>query len=201
MASGPYPAAAFLRTRSDLDRPDAEVIFSPVVTQTTEAGMQTENGASFHVFAFPCRPLSEGTVRIRSSDPSILPAIWPNYLAHPYDQQVTIDCFRFLREWMRQPAIAPLIADERSPLADIESDEDIIRFYKERGASTFHSCGTCRMGSDADSVVDERGQVRGVFGLRVADAAIMPTMPSCNTNGPAIGIGWRMAEIICAGNR
>lgn len=201
MATPPYPAAGFFRTEPGLERPDAEIIFAPYVMQMLPTGITTELQPSFEVFAFPCRSRSEGTVRIRSAHAADSPRIYPNYLSHPYDRQVTIACYRFTVEWMRKPAIAALIARERQPVTDIRTDDDIIRYYKESGSSTYHSCGTCRMGNSPDSVVDDRLNVRGVHGLRVADASVMPTMPSCNINGPTMAIGWRAGEIIKAANR
>lgn len=200
MASPPYPLAGFFRSRPGLDRPDAEIIFAPYVAQMLEDGLKTEPHPSFHVFSFPARSRSRGSVRITSRDMKVPPQIRPNYLSDPYDREVTISSYRFTIAWMRQPAIAQLIARERSPVTEIVTDEDILRFYREHGSSTFHSCGTCRMGSDKDAVVDARLQVRGVYGLRVADAAVFPTMPSCNINGPVMAVGWRAAEIILAGN-
>lgn len=201
MASPAYPAAGFFRSRPGLDRPDSEIIFAPYVATKDLETPTTEAHPSFHVFCYPARSRSRGSVRITSRDPSVLPQIRPNYLADPYDQATTVSGYRFTMEWMRQPEIARLVARERPPVTDIETDEDIVQAYRERGQSTFHSCGTCRMGADADAVLDARLQVRGVYGLRVADASAFPTMPSCNTNGPAMATGWRGAEIILAGNR
>ena len=201
MASPPYPAAGFFRSRSGLERADAEIIFAPYVMQMLETGLRTETHPSFHVFSFPARSRSRGSVRVASRDAAALPRIRPNYLSDPYDREVTIASYRFTVNWMRQPEIAALIARERPPVTEIESDDDILRYYREQGSSTFHSCGTCRMGAAPDAVVDARLQVRGVFGLRVADASVFPTMPSSNINGPTLAVGWRAAEIIRAGNR
>jgi choline dehydrogenase len=200
MAAPPYPVAGFFRSRPGLDRPDAEIIFAPYVMQMLETGLRTETSPSFHVFSYPARSRSRGSVRIASKNPAEMPRIRPNYLSDPYDREVTISSYRFTMAWMRQPEIASLVARERAPVTEIETDDDIIRHYREGGSSTFHSCGTCRMGSAPGAVLDARLQVRGVFGLRVADASVFPTMPSCNTNGPAMGVGWRAAEIIRAGN-
>lgn len=200
MAAPPYPAAGFFRTRPGLDRPDAEIIFAPYVMRMLETGTATEIQPSCQVFSYPCRTRSRGTVRITSSNPAAAPRIRPNYLSDPYDQEVTVAAYHFTVEWMRKPAIAHMIARERDPILQIQSDDEIIDFYKRQGGSTFHSCGTCRMGSSSDAVVDARLQVRGVYGLRVADASIMPTMPSSNTNGPSLAIGWRAGEIIREGN-
>lgn len=200
MAWPPYPVAGFFRSRPGLARPDAEIIFAPYVMQMLETGLKTELQPSFHVFSFPARSRSRGSVRITSRDAATLPTIRPNYLTDPYDCEVTIASYRFTMAWMRQPELSRLIARERPPVTEIDSDEDILRFYREQGSSTFHSCGTCKMGAGLDAVVDARLQVRGVFGLRVADASVFPTMPSCNINGPAMATGWRAAEIIREGN-
>ena len=201
MASPPYPAAGFFHSRPGLDRPDAEIIFAPYVLQMQKAGVATENQPSCQVFSFPSRSRSRGTVSIISSDPGVAPRIRPNYLSDPYDREVTVAAYRFTVDWMRQPAIARLVARERDPLLQIRNDDEIIDLYKRQGSSTFHSCGTCRMGSSPDAVVDARLHVRGAYGLRVVDASIMPTMPSSNTNGPCLAIGWRGGEIIREGNQ
>ena len=201
MAAPPYPAAGFFRSRPGLDRPDAEIIFAPYVMQMLEGKMLTEPQASFHVFSFPARSRSRGSVRIADRDPRTPPRIRPNYLSDSYDREVTIAAYRFTVKWMRQPEIARLISRERDPVTAISSDQDIISHYKEKGSSTFHSCGTCRMGSSPDAVLDSRLNVRGVFRLRVVDASVFPTMPSSNTNGPVMGMAWRAAEIIGSGNR
>ncbi|WP_068088951.1 GMC family oxidoreductase [Novosphingobium rosa] len=198
MAAPPYPVAGFFRSRPGLSRPDAEIIFAPYVARMLETGPETETSPSFQVFSFPARSRSQGSVRIRSRDMAVMPAIQPNYLADPYDQEVTISCYRFTVEWMRQPEMARLIAKERDLVTDIVSDEDILRAYREKGSSTFHSCGTCRMGDGPDTVLDSRLRVRGVQGLRVADASVMPTMPSCNINGPVMAVGWRAGDIVLA---
>lgn len=201
MAAPPYPAAGFFHTRPGLDRPDAQIILAPYVMQMLKTGLATEIQPSCQVFSFASRSRSRGTVRITSADPTVAPHIRPNYLSDPYDREVTVGAYRFTVEWMRKPAMARLIAREREPVQQIQTDDEIIDFYKRQGGSTFHSCGTCRMGSSPDAVVDARLQVRGVFGLRVVDASIMPTMPSSNTNGPCLAIGWRGGEIIREGNR
>jgi choline dehydrogenase len=198
MAAPPYPAAGFFRSRPGLSRPDAEIIFAPYVARMLETGSETEPSPSFQVFSFPGRSRSQGSVRIRSRDMAVMPAIQPNYLADPYDQEVTIACYRFTVAWMRQPEMARLIARERELVTDIVTDADILDAYREKGSSTFHSCGTCRMGDGPDAVLDSQLRVRGVQGLRVADASVMPTMPSCNINGPVMAVGWRAGDLILA---
>ena len=199
MASPPYPLAGFFRTQPNLDRPDVQIIMAPFIMQMLKGKLTTDDKPSMHVFAYPCRPISRGSVRITSADPAQPPAIRPGYLTERYDQEVTVRGFRFARAWMRKPAIAKYVAEERGPIATTEKDEDIVTLYRAKGQSTFHSCGTCRMGGSNDDVLDEKLRVRGVSRLRVADASVMPAMPSSNTNGPSMAVGWRGAELILAG--
>jgi choline dehydrogenase len=124
--------------------------------------------------------------------------IRPNFLSDPYDREISIAMFRYIRRWIEQPALAPLIARELSPGSEIETDEQILDALLRRGATGMHACGTCAMGEGPDAVVDEKLRVRGVSRLRVVDGSIMPTMPSANTNGPIIAVGWRASELILA---
>lgn len=199
LARAPYVASGFFRSMPGLDRPDAQLVMAPFVMQMLDGTMTTEPRPSMQVFAYPCRPVSRGSVHIRSADPDAAPSIRPNYLAEVYDKEVTVRAFRFARDWMRRPAMARYIAAERAPIGETNSDEEIVALYRSAGQSTFHSCGTCRMGKDEDAVVDEKLRLRGVSQLRVVDASIMPTMPSCNTNGPAMAVGWRGADLILEG--
>ncbi|MEJ0045255.1 MAG: GMC oxidoreductase [Rhodospirillales bacterium] len=117
-------------------------------------------------------------------------------MSDPYDREVTVRMFRLMRDWVAQPAIAALIAEETAPGAALQGDEDIIDAFRRRGQAGYHACGTCRMGSFNDAVLDERLRVKGVSGLRVVDGSIMPAMVSANTNGPIMAAAWRAAELI-----
>ena len=101
-----------------------------------------------------------------------------------------------MRELFNQPAARDVIEGETFPGTRIETDEQILEAYRTMGGPGYHAVGTCRMGTDEESVVDERLRVRGVTGLRVADISIFPTMVSGNTNGPAMAVGWRAADLI-----
>lgn len=199
MSRAPYPVSGFFRTLPELDRPDVQVIMVPFVAQMLGGKLTTDAVPSVQVFPFPCRPRSRGSVRIHSADPDTPPEVRPNYLDDPYDRDVTVRGFRFTREWMRQEPIARYVSEERDPIATTNSDDEIVALFRSQGQSTFHSCGTCRMGADDEAVLDARLRVRGVSRLRVADASSMPTMPSCNINGPVMGVGWRGAELILEG--
>ena len=196
IARGSYEVAGFVRTRPELDRPDAEILMAPFSWGMYRGKVAVGRNHAIHMFGYPLRSRSEGSIAIRSTDPAAPPLIRPNYLADPYDRQVTVDMFRLIRRWMTQPAIAPLIAGETKPGLQVESDDDIIAEFKRHGSAGFHACGTARMGSDADAVLDPQLRVNGVANLRVIDGSIMPTMVSANTNGPIMAIGWRASEII-----
>jgi choline dehydrogenase-like flavoprotein len=104
--------------------------------------------------------------------------------------------FRYIRRWVRQPALEGVVGEETLPGPALETDADIIAAFRERGQAGYHACGTCRMGSDRDAVLDGNLRVRGVDGLRVIDGSMMPTMVSSNTNGPIMAVGWRAADLI-----
>jgi choline dehydrogenase len=197
LAAGSYEVAAFARTDPDDPLPDVEILMAPYSMGLNSQGeVATGAGHGMHLFGYPLRSRSEGRVAITSADPTAPPVIQPNYLSDPYDQAVTVRMFRFIRRWMRQPALKGLIGEETSPGPSLESDEEIIAAFRARGQAGYHACGTCRMGRDNSSVVDEALRVRGVEGLRVVDGSVMPTMVSCNTNGPIIATAWRAADLI-----
>lgn len=196
LADGSYEVGAFVRTTPDLDRPDAEILMAPYSLGINSQGkVGVGAGHGMHLFGYPLRSRSAGSVMIRSADPAVPPAIRAGYLTDPYDQQVTVAMFRFIRKLMSQPAIAPLITRESKPGPELEKDEDIITAFRTRGQAGYHACGTVAMGGP-DAPLDEKLRVRGVGNLRVVDGSIMPTMVSANTNGPIMAIGWREAKLI-----
>jgi choline dehydrogenase len=144
------------------------------------------------------RPTSRGWVRITSPDPLAHPAIRLNYLATPEDQRVAVDGMRFTRRIMAARALAPYAPDEWKPGPDTQSDAELLHAAGDLGTTIFHPVGTCRMGHDAQAVVDDRLRVRGVSGLRVVDASVMPRITSGNTNAPTVMIAEKGAEMIRA---
>jgi choline dehydrogenase len=197
LAAGGYEVGAFVRTRAGLPTPDAEILMAPYsLAVTIDGGVATGREHGMHLFGYPLRSRSEGSVTIGAADPAARMTIRPGYLTDPYDREVTVGMFRLMREWVRQPAIAPLIAEETSPGATLQSDEDIIDAFRRRGQAGYHACGTCRMGGFNDAVVDARLRVKGVTGLRVVDGSVMPAMVSANTNGPIMATAWRASELI-----
>jgi choline dehydrogenase len=142
------------------------------------------------------RPESRGWVRVKSADPRQAPAINPNYLATEKDRETIVAGVNALRRIFRAPAMARYIVEEIEPGAACDNDADMLDFIRRRGSTTYHPVSTCRMGQDVKAVVDERLRVRGITGLRVVDASIMPAVPSGNTNAATIMIGEKGADMI-----
>lgn len=149
---------------------------------------------------FQVRPHSRGSVHAKSTDPSVPPSIEPNYLLEETDRKLTLSGLRLIREVAAQPALAQFIKRELLPGKEISSDAQLLDYASATGQTSWHPIGTCRMGSDSDAVVDPEMRVRGVDGLRVADASIMPTMVSTNTNAPSMLIGEKAADLIRQAN-
>jgi choline dehydrogenase len=199
LASGAYEVGAFVRTSPELRRPDAEILmasYSFGVNADGEVGIN--DGHGMHLFGYPLRSQSAGTIVARSADPLDPAIIRPNYLSDPYDQAVTVAMFRYMRRWLAQPAIASLLTEETVPGPSVETDAQIIDAFRTRGQAGYHACGTIAMGGP-DAPLDPQLRVRGVDNLRVVDCSILPTMVSANTNGPIMAMGWRAAQIILQG--
>jgi len=196
MSAGSWPVGAFYKTQADAVRPDAQLMMSAFTVDFAAGGMTMEHIPGMQLFSYGLRPNSQGHVRITSSDPDVPAHVDPNYLADQEDCRIAVASMRFMRRVSEQPSLAALIAQETRPGPSVRSDEQLLDAMRGGGQSGYHACGTCRIGGDADSVVDPRLKVRGVQGLRVMDLSIAPTMLSGNTNGPAMAMAWRGAELI-----
>lgn len=158
----------------------------------------------FHTFPGltigPCqlRPLSRGTVHIKSSAPTAHPEICPEFLAHPTDQQIHVKAMRIARELMATDLMRSLVVEELTPGAPATTDEDLLAYALETGVTLYHPVSTCRMGPDPakGDVVDARLRLHGIRGLRVVDASIMPELISGNTNAPTMMIAEKAADMI-----
>jgi choline dehydrogenase len=135
-------------------------------------------------------------VHAASVDPRLPPLINFNFLSATADRSLAVAAVRMARQVMTAPAMAPLKMTEVAPGPGVESDEATLHWIKETGQTTYHPVGTCKMGVDEMAVVDPRLRVHGIEGLRVADASIMPTITSGNTNAPSIMIGEKAADLI-----
>jgi choline dehydrogenase len=142
------------------------------------------------------RPESRGTLRIKSADAKTPPAIVSNYLAAEADRRVLLDAMRLNRRIVAEKPFADMIVAEHVPGFEVDDDTALMAFARAKGTTIFHPCGTAKMGSDAQAVVDARLRVHGVSGVRVVDASIMPTLISGNTNAPVIMIAEKASDMI-----
>jgi choline dehydrogenase len=147
------------------------------------------------------RPESKGHIHIVTADPRWSPAIHFNFLSSPIDAELTVRAVRIARAVMTAPALAHFQITEMAPGTGHTGDDDILDWVRTVAETTYHPVGTCKMGVDTMAVVDPRLCVHGITGLRVADASIMPTLTSGNTNAPAIMIGEKAADMVLADNR
>lgn len=161
-----------------------------------EAGVEVMRNGGVTLNACHLRPRSRGTVRLQSADPKDMPLIDPNYLSDPYDRDMSIRGLKLVQDILSQSALSKYILAERLPGPDIKTDEDYFNFICVHSKTSHHCAGTCRMGSDPTAVLDPRLRFNGIDGLRVADASIMPTVNSSNTNAPSIMIGEKAADMI-----
>ena len=163
-----------------------------------EAGVANMPNGGVTLNSAYLRPRSRGTVRLASADPSAAPLIDPNYWADPYDREMSIKGLKLARQIMAQNALKPFVMAERLPGPDVQTDDDYFNYACTHSKTDHHPAGTCRMGSDPAAVVTPRLKFNGIENLRVADASIMPTVISSNTNAAAIMIGEKAADMIRA---
>ena len=175
----------------------ADVLFNVMPLSVDKPGDALHRFSGFSASATQCRPLSRGTVGLHSGDPLAAPRIVANYLQEPQDARVLVAGLRQLREIYAQPAFRGLVTgEEHFPGNDATSARALDAFVRQKGGTVYHPVGTCRMGGDNASVVDERLRVRGVDRLRVIDASVMPRLVSTNTNAAAIMIGEKGAAML-----
>lgn len=167
-------------------RPDIQFNVMPLSVDKPGAPLHKYSG--FTASVWQCHPKSRGTVQIQSPDPFEQPRIEPNYFGEAEDRKVIVEGVKILREIYSQPSFRGLWDEEVIPGKDVQTDEQIWDHVRHNGGTVFHPVGTCRMGSDADSVVDPNLKVRGLENLRVIDASVMPRITSANTNAPTFMI-------------
>jgi len=189
-------AAAFVRTRPELARPDAQIYF--INFSTAKRGGVLHPFSGFTVSVSQLQAESRGWVRIRSADPGAPPAIHYNYLATEGDRRMMVEGLKFARRLVNTPPMRGYAAGEFLPGERVQTDDDWLAFCREAGDTVFHPTSTCRMGEDAGAVVDARLRVRGLAGLRVIDASVMPTVVSGNTNAAVIALAEKGADLVRA---
>ena len=194
LSIGINQAGAFVRSTDDIESPDLQFHFAALSAELPGAPLHDFSGFTSSVCQL--RPESSGYIEIKSSNPQETPAIHPNYLSADVDCDVAIAGLKVARKIATSPALSNLITDEYMPGTDVRSDEELLEFARASGVTIFHPVGTCKMGTDSTSVVDNRLRVHGVNDLRVVDASIMPVITSGNTNAPAIMIGEKASDMI-----
>jgi choline dehydrogenase-like flavoprotein len=201
LATPSFDIVGFFKTRSDLDRPDAQFQIAPFTILPREQGraIQIEQEPGMLAVAYVLRPDSEGEIHITSTDPDAPLDIDANYLATEHDRTTALDVFRGMRRMFATSPLAERIERETIPGDGVQTDQEIIDAALTVGGSGYHTVGTCAMGPNDDDVVDPRLRVRGVTNLRVVDASVLPTMVSGNLNGPVSALAWRAADFIVGG--
>ncbi|HEX3405972.1 MAG TPA: GMC oxidoreductase [Caulobacteraceae bacterium] len=190
----------FCKSRPELAGPDIQFHILPATMDTeklmAEQKMELEGEPGLTIAPCQVRPESRGSIRIRSPNPTVYPAIQPNYLSDPIDQQVAVASLRWARKIAAQPALSKWIDHEMLPGPDATTDDDLLAFARMAGSTIYHPVGTCQMGHGPQAVVDPQLRVHGIAGLRVVDASVMPRLVSGNTNAPTIMIAEKAADLI-----
>ena len=192
--SVPLEVGGFLKTRTELDVPDIHITFVPGLNLEPSRRGQGQHG--YLINFYPLRPRSRGATHIACPDPNAHPSIDPNYLSNAADVICMRDGVRLARTIGDTPPLSDYNAGELSPTNEVQSDDEIDAWVRASANTIFHPVGTCRMGADAGSVVDAQLRVRGLDGLRVADASVMPEIIGGNTSAPSMMIAEKAADMI-----
>lgn len=184
----------FARTRAELETPDVQFHF--IRFSADGPGGKLHDYSGFTVSVCQLRPESRGSIEIRSADPREPPAIQPNYLATQGDRDTMVAGMRLARKIIEIPAMRSYVRREVLPGPEVKTDDDMLGYIRDCGSTIFHPTSTCRMGPDDMAVVDERLRVRGIGSLRIADASVMPTVVSGNTNATCVMIGEKAADML-----
>jgi choline dehydrogenase len=187
----------FWKSSDALETPDLEYVMTPASFREGTVGL-LDNMPGMTVGVWQMRPESHGYVRPVSRNPFDPPAINPNYLSDPRDQQVLLRSIYLGRKLMTTAPLQPWLTGKTNPDQDLQSDDELLDWARREGITVYHMIGTARMGPDGDpgAVVDSQLRVRGLQGLRVADASVMPVMPSGNTNAPVMMVAEKAADMI-----
>ncbi len=197
LAQSPTLVYCFWRSHPDVANSDLQLTFTPASYREGVQG-ELEREPGMTVASWQQRPDSKGYVHIRSADPFAKPIIQPNYLVEESDRRVLLAGMKLARRLLQTKPLEPYVEREDFPGPSVQSDAELLAAAKERGTTTFHPAGTCRMGPRTDplAVVDDQLRVHGIEGLRVIDASIMPTMLSANLNAATMMIAEKASDAI-----
>ncbi|MEZ5649947.1 MAG: GMC family oxidoreductase N-terminal domain-containing protein [Burkholderiaceae bacterium] len=197
IAHGIGTMRVFAKSRPELGEPDLMMVVAPYLIEM-KAGKSRKMSPveGFFMYSHVQRTESTGSIHIRSANPADPPKIEFRFLQTENDRRVAIEAIRMARRIVEAQPIADTIAEELQPGPSVQTDEQILDFIRNTGQITHHMVGTCRMGQDDMAVVDERLRVRGLEGLRIADASVIPTMPSGNTSVPCMLVGEKCADMV-----
>src|SRR6185437_6452312 len=187
------PIRAYVRTRPGLDAPDAGITWMPFLANP-DFTLSTTSGILATMVIL--RSESTGSIHVASPSPNQRPAVRFNFLSAQLDRDVTLGAMRIARKIATAPALKGIVTDEIQPGVNVDSDQELMDWVRNNAETTYHPVGTCKMGHDPMAVVDEKLRVHGLEGLRVADASIMPTLTSGNTNAPSIMIGEKASRMV-----
>jgi choline dehydrogenase len=195
-ATNHFEAGGFIRSRPGIKYPDIQYHFLPMAVTYDGTSLAQEHGFQAHVG--PMRSKSKGWVRLRSADPADKPRIFFNYLSREEDLVEMRACVRLTREVFSQPAFDRYRGREIQPGTDVQTDEQIDEFVRQKVESAFHPSCSCRMGdvNDPMAVVDPETRVRGLEAFRVVDSSIMPSITTGNLNAPTIMLAEKAADHI-----
>ena len=187
-------AGGFIKSNDEIDIPDMQLHFAPAMAVDHGRKSVWGHGLSCHVCLL--RPKSRGEVTLNSSDPNDDPKIDPKFLSHPDDMRALVEGYKKMMMILNEEPVSKYTSNHVERPIDLNNDKDIEQAIREEADTVYHPVGTCKMGNDDMSVVDEKLKVYGIDGLRVVDASIMPTLIGGNTNAPTIMIGEKASDMI-----
>ncbi len=181
----------------DRSSPVPDLQFHFLIGAGVEAGVpKIPSGSGVTLNSYTLRPKARGSVKLRSADFSAMPIVDPNFLGDPYDLRISVEGIKISRDVLKQSAMSRFIRKEHFPGNDVRTQADFENYARQFGRTSYHPVGTCRMGIDAEAVVDPELRVRGVNGLRICDSSVMPRVVGSNTNAASIMIGEKASSMI-----
>ena len=196
VASNVVEGGLFWYSGDDQSTPDLQFHFLPGTGAEDGVGSVPKGSSGLTLNCYGLRPKSKGTVRLTSTDPSAAPRIDPNFFGHPEDLETTVNGLKISREIFAQAALSKHVNRIVLPDDSLRTDEELSDFVRHHGRTSYHPVGTCRMGSDANAVVDPSLKLNGIEGLRICDSSIFPSLVGSNTNAPTAMIAEKAADLI-----